>query len=85
MAKHKPPANRNNEQQQPSRQASIVSQHWSGPLPHPNALAQFNQIIPNGADRIMAMVEEEQKHRIQYESRVVEAQIADTRRGHYLA
>ena len=35
-----------------------------GPLPTPDDLAQYNQIIPNGAERIMAMAEKEQNHRI---------------------
>jgi uncharacterized membrane protein len=37
---------------------------WVGPLPPPDALEQFNQIIPNGAERIMKMCEDEQKARI---------------------
>ena len=62
---------------------SVIAQHqqWSGPLPPPAALNQFNTIIPNGAERIMAMVETEQKHRITSEGRILTASIADNVRG----
>lgn len=32
----------------------------SGPLPHPTLLREYNDIIPNGAERIMQMSEKEQ-------------------------
>jgi uncharacterized membrane protein len=62
----------------------VSSQQWSGPLPPPGALEQFNQIIPNGAERIMRMVELEQEHRIKYEDDGLKATIRDTKRGHWL-
>lgn len=40
---------------------SVISARYSGPIPLPSHLAQYNQIIPNGAERIFAMVENEQK------------------------
>jgi uncharacterized membrane protein len=74
----KQPANPNHGQ--------VLAQHqqWSGPLPPPAALDQFNQIIPNGAERIMAMVEREQAHRISEESAILSATIKDTARGHWI-
>lgn len=71
-------------QQNPNQ--GIIAQHqqWSGPLPPPEALAQFNDIIPNGAERIMAMVESEQKHRIDSESRILTATIVDNVRGMWI-
>lgn len=59
-------------------------QQWQGPLPPPGALAQFDQIIPNGAQRIMAMVEQEQAHRIEHEKIELAASVSDFRRGHWL-
>ena len=61
-----------------------VTQQWSGPLPPPAALEQFNQIIPGSAERILAMVEKEQEHRINTDKSALIATIADTQRGHYL-
>lgn len=54
-------------------QQGLVSQQWAGPLPPPGALAQFDTIIPNGAERIMAMVEREQQHRIDQEAAIIQA------------
>jgi uncharacterized membrane protein len=65
-------------------QGQMLSQQWSGPLPPPAALDQFNQIIPNGAERIMAMVEREQEHRISGEKAILQATISDTSRGHWI-
>ena len=70
--------------QEAEAQQGLVSQQWSGPLPPPRALEQFDSIIPNGAERIMAMVEREQQHRINQESAILEATIRDTRRGHWI-
>lgn len=72
------------EHQTASQKIVSQSQQWSGPLPPPAALAHFNEIIPNGADRIMKMVEEEQAHRISYESAMLSATIQDTKRGHWM-
>lgn len=69
---------------QPNKQIVSTTQQWQGPLPPPGALAQFNQIIPNGAERIMAMVEQEQAHRIQHEKMELHAEVADFRRGQRL-
>jgi uncharacterized membrane protein len=66
------------------RQNEIISQQWSGPLPPPAALDQFNQIIPGGAERILAMVEQEQTHRITHNTQALLAQINDTKRGQIL-
>lgn len=72
------------QQQEAGAQQGLVSQQWAGPLPPPGALAQFDSIIPNGAERIMAMVEREQQHRIDQESAILNATIRDTRRGHWI-
>jgi hypothetical protein len=52
---------------------SIISAHWSGPLPPPSELEKIDQIIPGGADRLLRMAEKEQTHRIE-----------DAKRGQYL-
>lgn len=50
----------------------VVSQHMhAGPIPDPETLFRYNEIIPNGADRIMSMAENQQKHRLDIEKRVV--------------
>ena len=63
-------------QAQPNNGASVVSAQWQGPLPPPGALQQFDNIIPNGAERIMVMCEKEQSARIASERRISIAEIA---------
>jgi hypothetical protein len=53
---------------------SIQKSH-SGPLPDWESLAEYNKIIPNGADRIMKMSEKQSEHRMQLELIVVKGQI----------
>ncbi|MDG6896717.1 hypothetical protein A6A19_01580 [Actinobacillus delphinicola] len=38
-------------------------QRISGPLPPTSELQRYNQVIPNGADRIMQLAEKEQENR----------------------
>jgi len=60
------------------------TEQWTGPLPHPEALARFNEVVPGSADRIIAMAEREQAHRTEMQRSVLNAEIGDNRRGHYL-
>ncbi len=45
-----------------------------GPLPSPSYLAQYNEIIPQGADRIMKQSENQSAHRIEVEKHVITGQ-----------
>lgn len=51
----------------------------SGPLPHPLLLKEYDNIINNGAERIMAMAEKQQQSRIEgeKETREINKHIAD--------
>lgn len=46
-----------------------VRVEFSGPLPPPPLLAQYNEALPNGADRIVKLTENQAKHRQSMESR----------------
>jgi uncharacterized membrane protein len=48
---------------------------FSGPLPPPEILARFNEIITNGADRIMSMAEKQAEHRIAQEALVIRGNV----------
>jgi uncharacterized membrane protein len=58
---------------------------FRGPLPPAEELAKYNQIIPNGADRIMAMAEKEQNHRQNMETIVVNSVSSQNKRGQWFA
>ncbi len=55
----------------------------SGMLPEPSELAAYNEIIPDGANRIMKMVEMQSSHRIALESAVVQSQQKQETRGQW--
>lgn len=54
---------------------------FSGPIPPPALLQQYNQIIPNGADRIMQMAERQSAHRESLELMVVTGNVKAQTRG----
>jgi uncharacterized membrane protein len=54
---------------------------FSGPIPPPAMLAQYNEVIPNGAERIMTMAEQQQKHRHVLEHKAVHSNATDQRLG----
>lgn len=42
---------------------------WSGPLPPPTLLAEYNDAVPDGAERLLSMVERQTDHRMEMETR----------------
>lgn len=42
---------------------------FSGPLPPPELLAEYDAVLPGGADRIVSMAENQSAHRLRMESR----------------
>lgn len=70
------------EQKKVIQSISISSFHaYSGPLPAPESLDQYNKIIPDGAERIMRMAENQSNHRIGIENLVVGGQVKQSGRG----
>jgi len=59
-----------------------VAQLYQGPIPPPQILAAFNDIIPDGADRIMRMAEKDQDHKTAMQIKMVEVQDSASRREH---
>jgi len=72
-------------QPEPGQLLQVQAASFSGPLPLPSLLAQYNEIIPNGAERIMAMAERQSAHRERLEARVVDGNVANQTRGSYFA
>lgn len=54
---------------------------YVGPLPHPNILEKFEQILPGAADRILKQAEAQTEHRIEIEKKVVSADITKSYLG----
>lgn len=49
-----------------------IETEWQGPLPPPHSLALYDQIVPNGAERLMAMAERGHQHQIDQEATQME-------------
>ena len=59
----------------------VESMSYSGPIPPPHLLKEFNASIPNGADRIMKMAGQQSTHRMDLEKKVVTANNRDALLG----
>lgn len=51
------------------------SEMFSGPIPHPEILGRYEEIIPGAANRILVMAEEQSAHRQGIEKSVVKSDI----------
>jgi len=57
-------------------QAAVEISRYSGPLPKPEDLAKYEQVLPGSADRIIRMAEQQATHRQSLEKVVVESNVA---------
>ena len=55
------------EKQQTLIRALSVKRHYSGPLPDGESIKIYDEVIPNGGDRLMSTVEKQLDHRIEME------------------
>ena len=58
-----------------------VEASYIGPLPPPGMLVQYNDAVPGGAERILAMAERQSAHREEMETTVVNASVVSQTRG----
>lgn len=63
-AEDDPPAARSG-----TKDKGLVTAEWHGPLPPPSILRDFDDVVENGAERIMQAWEKETEHRHRLESR----------------
>ncbi|MFD2961024.1 MULTISPECIES: DUF2335 domain-containing protein [Olivibacter] len=67
-----------------SQAAVSIQKSRSGPLPSPEDLAEYANIIPNGAERIMAMAEKEQNHRHDLNNTISRRELNQSSTGQWL-
>lgn len=61
---------------------SVVQQEiFSGPIPHPHLLAEYEKLMPGSMDRFMRMAEQQQEHRMRLEYAAVNSQLKSNNRG----
>ena len=74
------------EPQQKALQAILLvisskKETYKSPIPAPDVLKGYNETIPNGADRILTMVENQSNHRIKSEEMVITRELNQSGRG----
>jgi uncharacterized membrane protein len=57
------------------------SEVYVGPLPKPETLKQFDDIVPGAAERILTQFEEQSRHRRDLEQKVISNDIVLSQRG----
>ncbi len=60
-------------------------QHFSGPLPSPEILKEYNEILTDAAERIFKMAEKAQDHYEVTERKIVDLEIKKVSRGQIFA
>lgn len=59
----------------------VISEQFSGPLPHPRHFREYEQIAPGSANRMIAMAERNLEYNIASHEKAQKADIEDTRLG----
>lgn len=68
--------------EQKRKEVLITSEeHFQGPVPHPMILAQYDEIVPGAADRILSMAEKQLEHRLGIENKAIDSKIRDSKLG----
>jgi len=65
-------------------QALSIKQHYSGPLPDGENIRIYNEVIPNGGDRLMTTVETQLSHRIEIENKGVKRSFNQSSTGQWM-
>ena len=76
------------QQEEPSgviKVVKAVSQQFSGPIPPPHILGDYDKVQVGFAERIIAMAENEQAHRHGIENRALSSEISVQKRGQIFA
>ncbi|MDP1633348.1 MAG: DUF2335 domain-containing protein [Gallionellaceae bacterium] len=64
-------------QTQPTQQVQVSHQKvHHGPLPAPEDLQRYDELLPGAAERIIAMAEMEQRHRHEQEKKAIASELA---------
>ena len=74
-------------QPEPDRQMALVQETYrhSGPLPAPEVLGKYDEILPGAAQRIISMAEREQESVIDSRNDAIKELALEIKRGQWLA
>lgn len=62
-----------------------IQAYWSAPLPPPETLSQYNDIVPGMAERILAMTERSVTGKLDIEDKLANAEVETAKMGLSLA
>lgn len=62
----------------------VVSEQFSGPMPHPKHLREYESVLPGSAERILSMAERNLDSNVAIQTAVVKAEISDRKLGMWL-
>ena len=62
-------------------QFAITAQHFSGPLPPPEMLRKYEDLMPGSAERLVSMAERQSQHRQAIELKVIQSSCTNERLG----
>ena len=61
------------------------AEFYSGVIPHPDLMARWEVLVPGAAERILAMTEEQSRHRQHLEATAIPQTLVAQRRGQHYA
>lgn len=67
-----------------ARKVSIQASSFSGPLPPPEVLRDYGEVLPGLSEKIVEMADREQRHRHKIETDDLQLDRREARRGQYL-
>lgn len=59
----------------------LIARSYQGPIPPPEMLAAYNEVLPDGAERILKMAEKQSNHRMELEKTAITRQLNQSGRG----
>ena len=62
-------------------QVAVTEYRHFGPIPDPMTLKGYNDICPGAADRVIAMAENQSRHRREMEKIVIQSRSSDSKMG----
>lgn len=69
------------EEQKEVIESLTIERSFSGPLPSPEVLQQYNHAVKDGAERVVKMAENQSKHRMEMEKHAISKQLEQSGRG----
>ncbi len=80
-SKSQPPANEGDTPKKRLVARATFEASFSGPMPPPHILEQYDKIVPGAAERIISLAEKQSDHRRGLENRVINSDIQNSRLG----